>query len=303
MSEIRNKPASVMAKLKNIARENGIDYNAILLLYMQERLLYRLSVSPYADNFVLKGGLMLFSIDRFNTRPTVDMDFLAQNMPNRLDYIKQTVSAIAGLSCDDGLNFRLEDIAVEDIVEHGTYSGVRAGITCFIGKAWKRLPIDIGFGDAVVPGPMNIVYPVLLDTEPPPLIRVYSLESAIAEKFEAMIKLSFINSRMKDFYDISTLSRKHNFEGHVLQEAIIETLQRRGTVYEREVAIFQDEFINSPDKQRDWRYFMRRIKVDAPSEFKDAMLQIKLFLEPVFEAICNEKEFFLRWISGSNQWM
>ena len=237
--------------MKNIARENGIDYNAILLLYMQERFLYRLSVSPYADNFVLKGGLMLFSIDRLNTRPTVDMDFLAQNMPNRLDYIKQTVSTIAGLSCDDGLNFRLEDIVVEDIVEHGTYSGVRAGITCFIGKAWKRLSIDIGFGDAVVPGPDRYCLSGAVGYRTTTSDQDYSLESAIAEKFEAMIKLSFINSRMKDFYDISTLSRKHNFEGHVLQEAIIETLQRRGTVDEREVAIFQDEFINSPDKQRD----------------------------------------------------
>jgi predicted nucleotidyltransferase component of viral defense system len=303
MSEIRNKSASVAARLKIIARENGIDYNAILLLYMQERLLYRLSVSPYADNFVLKGGLMLFSIDQLNTRPTKDIDFLAQNMPNQLDHIHQVVSTIVMLTCDDGLNFRFEDISTENIVEDGTYRGVRVGITCFLGKSWKRLLIDLGFGDAVVPGPIDIVYPVLLDTEPPPLIRVYSLESAIAEKFEAMIKLSFINSRMKDFYDISTLSRKHNFEGRVLQEAIMETLQRRGTAYEREISIFQDGFINSPDKQRDWRYFMRRIKVEDPSEFKDAMLQIKLFLGPVFEAICDEKEFFLHWSSVSNQWM
>jgi predicted nucleotidyltransferase component of viral defense system len=302
VSEIRNKPASVMARLKNIARENGIDYNAILLLYMQERLLYRLSVSPYSDNFVLKGGLMLFSIARFNTRPTVDIDFLAQNMPNRLDYVKQTVSTIAGLSCDDGLNFRLEDITVEDILEHGTYSGVRAGISCFLGKAWKRLPIDIGFGDAVVPGPIDVVYPVLLDTEPPPLIRVYSLESAIAEKFEAMIKLSFINSRMKDFYDICAISKKHNFEGRVLQEAIVETLHRRGTPYERELSIFQDAFISSPDKQREWSNYLRRIKVEL-TEFKDAILQIKIFLGPVFESICNEKEFFPRWSSKDNQWM
>ena len=131
MSEIRNKAASVAARLKNIARENGIDYNAILLLYMQERFLYRLSVSPYADNFILKGGLLLFSIDLFKTRPTVDMDFLAWNIPNHLDHIHRVISTVASLGCDDGLNFRIEDISVEDIVEHSTYRGVRTGIVCF----------------------------------------------------------------------------------------------------------------------------------------------------------------------------
>ena len=168
--------------------------------------------------------------------------------------------------------------------------------------SWKRLSIDIGFGDAVVPGPTDIVYPVLLDTEPLPLIKTYSLESAIAEKFEAMIRLSFINSRMKDFYDICTLSMRHEFEGLVLQEAILETLRRRGTPYERDLVIFQDEFINSPDKQREWGNYLRRIKGNAPSVFKDAMLQIKLFLGPVFDSICNEKEFFLHWNQESNQW-
>ena len=116
---------------------------------------------------------------------------------------------------------------------------MRTGIACFLGMSWKRLSIDIGFGDAVVPGPTDIVYPVLLDTEPPPLIKAYSLESAIAEKFEAMIRLSFINSRMKDFYDICTLSMRHEFEGLVLQEAILETLRRRGTPYERDLASFR----------------------------------------------------------------
>lgn len=302
MSKIRNKAASVAARLKNIARENGIDYNAILLLYMQERFLYRLSVSPYADNFILKGGLLLFSIDRLKSRPTVDMDFLAWNIPNYLDHIHRVVSAVSGLSCDDGLSFRLEDLAVEDIVEHGTYRGVRAGITCFLGKSWKRLSIDIGFGDAVVPGPTDIMYPVLLDTEPPPLIKAYSLESVIAEKFEAMIKLSFINSRMKDFYDIYTLSRRHEFEGLVLQEAILETFRRRGTPYEGDLVIFRGEFINSPDKQREWGNYLRRIKGEAPSSFIDAMLQIKSFLGPIFESICNEKEFFPHWNSESNHW-
>jgi hypothetical protein len=200
MKKIRNKPASILARLKNVAQANDIDYNAILILYMQERFLYRLAVSPYADNFVLKGGLLLFSIDHFNTRPTLDIDFLAINIPNRVDFIKQVISTIANITCDDGLIFRANDISL-NVMEHDIYEGIKVGITCILGTARNRLHIDIGFGDVIVPKPADIYYPVLLDTKPPPLIKGYSLESVIAEKFETMLKLSIINVGVPSLVD------------------------------------------------------------------------------------------------------
>jgi len=233
MSEIKNKPASIQARLKNIAKENGIDYNSILILYMQERFLYRLSISPFVDNFLLKGGMLLFCIDKFATRPTLDMDFLALKIQNQRENLIKIVSDIARIQCDDGLFFRTEDITIETILEHGLYRGGRAAITCTLGNVRNRLRMDIGFGDVVVPKPAEIDFPVLLETEEIPVIKAYSLESSIAEKFEAMIKLSLLNSRMKDFYDIYALSKRKHFEGRVLQEAIFQTFQRRKTPFER----------------------------------------------------------------------
>ncbi len=301
MSEIKNKQASILARLRNIARENAIEFNSILILYMQERFLYRLSISAHADNFLLKGGLLLFSHDKFNTRPTIDIDFLALRIQNNNDVLKKIISEIARLQCDDGLLFRTEDITVVTILEHGHYRGLRAGITCNLGKARNRLQMDIGFGDVVI-RPIDIEFPVLLETHQIPVIKVYSLESAIAEKFEAMIKLSLLNSRMKDFYDIYTLSKSKDFEGRVLQEAIFHTFQRRRTPFEREPSVFQDLFINSAEKQREWSNYIRRIRVSSPEYFKDVMTQITLFLKPIYDSLCNEEEFTLYWSSINNEW-
>ncbi len=302
MNNVKNKPASIIARLKNIAKENGIDYNSILILYMQERFLYRLSVSPYANNFLLKGGLLLFCIDKFNTRPTIDIDFLAYKIQNKRENLMNILSKVARVQCDDGIIFRVTDITVETIMEHGLYRGIRAGITCNLGKVRNRLQIDIGFGDVVIPKPAEIEFPVLLETNEIPLVQAYTLESSIAEKFEAMIKLSFLNSRMKDFYDIYILSNRKTFEGRILQEAIIQTFERRRTKFEKNPLIFQDLFINSSEKQREWDNFKKRIRAENPETFSDVMLQIKVFLQPILESFFNEEEFFLYWDPTKNEW-
>ncbi|MDD4096193.1 MAG: nucleotidyl transferase AbiEii/AbiGii toxin family protein [Oscillospiraceae bacterium] len=145
-------------------------------------------------------------------------------------------------------------------------------------------------------------FPVLLETEEIPVIKAYSLESSIAEKFETMIKLSLLNSRMKDFYDIYSLSKRKYFEGRVLQEAIFQTFQRRKTPFGRNQPVFQEVFINSDEKQREWCNFEKRIRVIKPELFRDVMIQIKIFLHPIFDSICNEEEFFLYWVPTKNQW-
>ncbi len=150
---------------------------------------------------------------------------------------------------------------------------------------------------------MPPVYSEILPTKPPPLIKGYSLESVIAEKFETMLKLSIINSRMKDYYDIYILSQTRRFEGRILQEAIDQTFQRRGTAYERNPLIFQEGFINSIEKQREWNNYLGRIRSAPTTSFKKAVQQIIKFLVPVFESICNEKEFFFYWEPTVNKWV
>lgn len=303
MKQIKNKPASILSKLKNIARKEGIDYNLILTLYAQSGFLYRLSISPYVDNFLLKGGLLLFSLDKFATRPTKDIDFLVHNFKNDVDTIRNLLLEIIEIKCDDGLNFRKDDLTVKKILEQGRYEGIRAGISYTLGKTRNRLQIDIGFGDVVIPKPVNLEFPVLLETQQIPIIKAYSLESTIAEKFEAMIALSFFNSRMKDFYDIYILSKRRNFDGRVLQEAIMETFQRRGTPIERNHPIFQSKFIHSPEKQLAWSSFRKRVREKTPETFDEIMKQLITFLLPIYNAICDEEEYFLKWDASSSRWL
>ncbi|GAB6137981.1 nucleotidyl transferase AbiEii/AbiGii toxin family protein [Halanaerobaculum tunisiense] len=229
----KNIEASIKDRLLNIAKSEGINFNQILLLYFHERLLYRLSKSKYKSNFFLKGGILILSSTDFKTRPTKDIDFLAQNISNDPADIKNVFQKICQIKCNDGVEFDPQSITAEVITEGAEYEGIRINITSYLGSARKKLQLDIGFGDAIVPNPQKLDYPGLLDLKRPK-INAYSLESVIAEKFESMLSLSLINSRMKDFYDIYTIANSKPFDGRVLQEAITTTIQKRGAPLEKD---------------------------------------------------------------------
>lgn len=215
MSEIKNIPVSVSERLKNIARESGKAFDSLILLYFQERFLYRLSISDFKDNFVLKGGLFLFSQTGFKSRPTKDVDFLAKQIANDIEKLHSSFIGICSIDVpSDGVVFLVEEMTTERIKEDADYEGVRIKVTALLGRIRKVLQFDIGFGDVVVPKPQLIEYPVLLDMEMP-RVQAYSKESVISEKFEAMISLSVMNSRMKDFYDIYTLLASEDYNGRV----------------------------------------------------------------------------------------
>lgn len=219
--QLKNKSASVRAKLHNIARKENIDLNVLMVLYMQERILYRLSQSKYRDNFVLKGGLLLFAHNGFKGRPTQDMDLLGKQISNDINNIQTIFKEVFSQDHKDGLIFSTDTMTIENITEDAKYSGVRIKIRCLLGNAANVISIDIGFGDIIIPKPIEMQFPCILDTEPAPDINVYTMESIIAEKFHAMIKLGIMNSRMKDFCDIYMLSKTNNFEGIVLEEALL----------------------------------------------------------------------------------
>ena len=300
MSDIKNMAASVRARLLNLAKKENINFNQILLLYMQERLLYRLSVSKYKNKFFLKGGVLILSVTNFKTRPTKDLDFLVKNISNDLDYIQNIFKEICKIECNDGVSFNSDNIKVENITEGAEYEGVRIKIETFLGDARKLLQLDLGFGDVITPKSKNLEYPVLLNQETPE-INAYSLESVIAEKFEAMIKLSMINSRMKDFYDLYIISENNSFDGRVLQEAIFNTLQRRATSLKKNPLIFTEEFIKNERKKTMWENYLKRIgKKDI--KFENVMERIDKFLSPVYKHIIKEKEFFKIWNNNKIKW-
>jgi len=298
--DIKNMADSVRARLLNLAKKEDINFNQILLLYMQERLLYRLSISKYKDKFFLKGGVLILSLTNFKTRPTKDLDFLARNISNDPEQIKNIFKEISEIKCNDGVSFNSESITVEKITEGAEYEGIRLKIESFLGDARKLLQLDLGFGDVITPKSKQLEYPVLLNQKTPE-INTYSLESVIAEKFESMLKLSMINSRMKDFYDIYTLSEDKSFDGRVLQEAIFNTLQKRATPLKKSPVIFTEEFINDERKKTMWENYLKRIGY-INIDFKDLMNRINKFLSPVYNHILKEEEFFKIWDNKQMKW-
>jgi len=297
-----SKADSIKAKLKNLAVLEKKPYDYMLTMYCMERLIYRLSVSKYANNFVLKGGLFLYALLDEEARMTKDVDLLALQISNSIDNILKIFEEILSFEADDGLMFKDEAIRSEQIREDADYEGIRIKFDAYLDRTKIALPIDIGFGDIVSPDVQIISYPALL-TDERILIRAYSFESVVAEKFEAMVSLAQANSRMKDFYDIYQLSRLFDFEGSILKEAILLTFKRRKTVFQNEPIVFQNGFVRSLEKVAQWTGFLKRIEADSSLEFQTVIENNRIFLEPVYLAILANEPFFCRWKKEKREWV
>ena len=278
---ITNMRASVLARLKNLSKLRRQDYQHILLRYATERFLYRLSVSGYADNFVLKGGnLFVIWQNGDNSRPTMDSDLLCFGDTSH-EHLRKVFDSIAGMEDSDGIMFDADSIAVEAIREDTKYGGTRVTFNAFIGTVRIPLQFDIGVGDAITPAPEQAVFPVLLDGSSPRL-KIYPMATVIAEKLEAMVVRGGSNSRMKDFYDIWQLSRLAEHSARTLRTAIENTFQRRGTELPMELPYaLTAEFAHRPEKPVQWHAFCRKNHLsDAPLEFGEIVMSIAAFLAP-----------------------
>lgn len=285
----------------NIARAEKIDFDALLLRYFQERFLCRLAISRFSDHFVLKGGLLLICLKLPRSRPTKDIDFLAEqvkNDPAELEYILRN---IADLYCDDAVKFNSLSITSERTKEDTDYEGIRLKIDATLGQARKRLQMDIAFGDIIVPKPRLMEFPTLLEEESPK-VKIYSIESIISEKFEAMIKLAMVNSRMKDFYDIYTLSISHNFQGSKLKKAIDSTFQRRKTSIPDDALVFRIEFDSDKGRRKQWIAFLRKSRLDLNREFNEIMGRITAFLKPIVISTKDKTRMDKSWDTIAGYW-
>ncbi len=281
----QNLSKSIRAKLLNISKKENISYQLMLIRYFQERLLYRLSISEFNNNFCLKGGVLLYILDEKKSRPTIDIDFLAMKTDNDQNYVKYIFSEICKIEyVDDAVSFDYQDITATEITKQANYNGIRINIAGKLDTIKQRIQIDIGFGDKVYPSPLIVNYPVILEMEQPK-IQVYSIYSAIAEKFEAMIQLSEANSRMKDFYDIYTLLTNNEIDKNELENAIKLTFETRNTKLSKNHSIFTTEFYNDKDRLKQWNAFKRKIKVDDNLSFETILEKIKIELKPIYERI------------------
>jgi predicted nucleotidyltransferase component of viral defense system len=279
--EIKDLGASVRARLMNIARETKRDFDAILLQYFQERFLYRLSISPFRSDFILKGALLFLVYEMPFLRPTKDVDFLVRSKSRDNVTIKNMIQDIARIDVEDGVRFLPESVSLESVMEDADYKGLRVKLKGSLDKARKTLQIDIAFGDVLVAGPVEMEFPLLLDDQPVLRLKVYSKESTVAEKFQSLVKLNILSSRMKDIYDILFLASHQPFQMHLLRNAIAKTFNRRGTPIQDRKSIFTKEFKSSKEKQTQWIAFLRRSHLESYKTFDKAIDHLEIFLEPV----------------------
>lgn len=294
--EVTNIAASVRARLQNIAKQKQANFQRMLTRYALERLLFRLSVSPHKDRFVLKGAMLYAAWLEDPFRTTRDLDLLSFG-DREAEHLVEVFRDICVQAVEeDGLNFEAEHIVAESIRDDQTYGGLRLRTSARLGTAVIPIQIDIGFGDVVTPGPSELEYPVLLD-HPAPKLNAYPRETVAVEKFEAMVALDLANSRMKDFYDLFAMSRLFTFEGAVLAAAIRATFERRTTPVPRErPPSFTGAFSDDPQKAQQWRSFLARepLLIDEP-DLPTVIREIGDFIMPAAHGAIDDGHMPGRW--------
>jgi predicted nucleotidyltransferase component of viral defense system len=273
--------ASVRARLLNLAKAEGSDFNQVLVRYTLERLLYRLSQSGHVDRFVLKGALLFTLWYDMAHRPTRDADLLGFG-PSDLASIGQMFRDIAAVAVEDGIIFDPASVSVEEIRKEAGYAGARVLITGELAKARCRAQVDIGFGDAVTPGPVQAVFPVLLADFPAPQLSTYPVYTVIAEKLHAIALLGMTNTRLKDYLDLSVLLAREVLDAGTLAAAIAATFVRRGMSVPTQLPIgLSDEFANDATRQALWHAFLKKNAL-AITPLPETVSALRVILYPAF---------------------
>ncbi len=295
-----NLAASVHARLLNHARRAQRPFQELLQYYAMERFLYRLSTTPHRARFVLKGALMLYVWDAPLARATKDLDFLGRT-GNSLENLERVVREVCTSDVEpDGMVFDPATVTTERIKEDADYEGVRIRFVGLLGKARVAMQIDVGFGDVVTPSAQDITFPTLLDF-PAPALSGYPRETVVAEKFQAMVYLRTVNSRMKDFYDVWLLASQFPFDGVVLGKAIAVTFQNRDTAIDVAPIAFTPDFTEQASTLAQWTAFRRKLpNAQCPSLLTEVVPLLSEFLLPIARACeCGER-FDQRWPPGGS---
>ena len=293
--------ASVLARLKNKAAESGRSYQLCLQLFCQEEFLRRLEKSKYAENLVLKGGLFLYSLTDFDSRVTVDVDFLLRKISNTPEQLRGILEEIIAVHTgNDFVAFEIKDVAPIAVAKK--YAGIGVSIVARIKNTRTPFGIDFGVGDVIVPKQEKRKIPTQLDDFVAPTVNTYSIETTVAEKIDAILSLMEFSSRMKDYYDIYYLANKFDFDGATLTEALKKTFENRG----HSVTIEQFEqvmsFDNDEAMQKKWKAFVRKIDIKT-DDYSTVLKTIKVFLTKPFTAAVGGKEFTPKWSANNGEWI
>ncbi len=294
-------PISVKKRLKNLAENTGRSMTEVLIEYGLERTIYRISISKYADKFTLKGGILLYALfDTKFARITKDIDLLAQNLCNELSNLKSIFLEIFSIDCDDAIKYELKSLEISPITEFKKYHGAVIKIIALLDKTRINVSIDLGFDDIVYPNRSIMNFPVLLNMTMPQ-IYVYSVYSIIAEKFEVMVSLGNVNSRLKDFYDVYILASNYYLKGNDLQIAVLKTFTHRHTSFNN-IVIFENGFAIDTVRKKQWDNFILKKRANNKVEFTEVLKIINKLLYPITLSINESKDFDKNWSCESKQW-
>lgn len=271
---------SIRGQLYNLAKKEQIDFQMIITRFLHEHVLLRISNSKWKDSLFLKGGNLMYAIYGLTSRPTIDIDLLGCNISNNKEDLLKMFSEILENQEEDFVIFDPKSLKTRVINEQNTYNGVRISVKANFDSISQILQIDIGFGDVIIPKPIEISYPILLPDAKVPVLWAYNPETVIAEKLQAIIELAQLNSRMKDFYDIYTLLTTQKIDKIILKEAITQTFTQRGTTISFKSVVFTPEFYKDSARIKMWNTFLKKIKVDEIS-FKEVVKTIKKVTEEI----------------------
>lgn len=297
-----NLSASILARLLTLAKQRGDDYSLLLNRFALERLLLRISSSPHANRFLLKGALLFALWYDDPHRPTRDADLLGFGADDEANLIA-TFRDIAAMDLGDGVVFDPDSVKADAIREDNTYGGTRITLVARIGSARCALQIDVGFGDVVTPEPQTVAYPTLLKDFQAPTLRVCPVYTVIAEKYQAMVMLGQANSRMKDFYDLAVIARRTELDGAILTAAIAATFSRRQTPLPTEHPLaLTSQFSEDSAKLRQWRAFLNKNRI-AAGTLAETVALLNLLLWPRTQAAAANTQTTARWHPESSRWV
>ena len=272
---------SIKDRLKNQADSSNKTVQQMQIYYGLERTIYRISISKYANHFVLKGGIFLYALfDKNYLRATTDIDLLARKISNSEREMKTVFEEIFSQELDDGLVFDLDSLSVTSITEFKDYHGLNVKIFAYLDRTQIAISIDIGYGDVIYPDSVEIEFSTILDNEVPK-IQAYSIETAIAEKLQTIVSNGFTNSRYKDFYDIYVLGNNYSINKELLQEAIVETFKNRNTELSTNINAFSPEFYNDPVHITRWNSFVKKKRTEVSVSLEDTIKYIKELVLPL----------------------
>ena len=296
-----NSAASVKARLMNISRKTGRTMDSLLVTYGIERTVYRISVSRYVNNFTLKGGVFLYAMFHGGySRATIDLDFLLEKLSNDEENMRRLFTEIFSIESDDPLSYDLSSLKVSPITVLNEYHGVNISVFAYLERTRIPISIDVGVGDVVSPCKVKMEFPVVLG-ETRPIIYAYSLDSCVAEKFEAVVSLGYDNSRFKDFYDLFVLAHSFDFDGEELKGAIQKTFRNRGTDM-KDIVAFEDEYSDDSLRITRWNAFIKKKKAMINASLKETISTIRKFVGPVIESIENETHWSKHWSHEDEIW-